>query len=365
MARAGGEWLDMSSDDDLVEIQINPPRRRPNNLDSLLNPPGRAFTPAQQPALAPNRPSDGRSTPWDRPPTPAPAPVIDLTEAPDSPVQQWQQWPEQYQGARNPRRTNSLRVSPPRLARSNTTLFAPVASIIDLTDESPQVAPLRPYRLRSNHSPPHQQAPARHPRPNYGTDHLIELELINGGPSFFHHFSRGVQQHMASILHSDIVRANFNAPQLDFTGPFSPRQRSPKPPMEAVPPTRDGFTRDTCSDTCPESKNDDERVVICPACNEELAYDPTDTSPPGSTAGGRKRKRAAGQHHFWALKKCGHVYCADCFENRRPTKAAPAGVGFQSPTGKPPVTVPTDLRCAVEGCETKVATKTEWIGIFL
>ncbi|EQK97887.1 cell cycle control protein [Ophiocordyceps sinensis CO18] len=135
--------------------------------------------------------------------------------------------------------------------------------------------------------------------------------------------------------------------------------------MEAVPPTRDGFTRDTCSDTCPESKNDDERVVICPACNEELAYDPTDTSPPGSTAGGRKRKRAAGQHHFWALKKCGHVYCADCFENRRPTKAAPAGVGFQSPTGKPPVTVPTDLRCAVEGCETKVATKTEWIGIFL
>ncbi|KAM4062673.1 cell cycle control protein [Hirsutella rhossiliensis] len=343
MARVGDGWLDISSDDDLVEIQVNPPHRRPNNLDSLLNPP-QGFSPAQQPVgLRPNRPSDRRATRWDRPPTPARPAVIDLTEEPDSPVEQR---PSQSQnaGGRNPRRTNSQRVSPPRLARSDSTLFAPVANVIDLTDDPPEAEP-----------------PPRHPRP-FGRDQLIELELINSGASFYGPLSRGVQ-HMAGLLHSEILRGNFNVPQLDITGPFSPREASPKPPMEDVPPTRDGFTRDTCSD----SKIDDERVVVCPACNEELAYDPTGTAAQGSTtaSGNRKRKRAPGEHHFWALKKCGHVYCADCFENRRPTKAAPGGVGFQSPSGKPPASVPNDLRCAVEGCETKVATKTEWIGIFL
>lgn len=59
------------------------------------------------------------------------------------------------------------------------------------------------------------------------------------------------------------------------------------------------------------------------------------------------------------------VYCAECFENRRPTKAAPGGVGFRAPAGKLPNQVPHDLRCAVEDCESKVANKTEWVGIFL
>jgi hypothetical protein len=74
--------------------------------------------------------------------------------------------------------------------------------------------------------------------------------------------------------------------------------------MEPIPPAREGFTRDTCTD--PEKES--ESVVICPACSEELAYDPTGTMTQSSVGGNKgKRKRAPGEHHFWALKKCGHV----------------------------------------------------------
>lgn len=56
------------------------------------------------------------------------------------------------------------------------------------------------------------------------------------------------------------------------------------------------------------------------------------------------------------------VYCAECFENRKPTKNN-EGCGFpSSPNSKNPA---NDIRCAVAGCETKVALKGEWIGIFL
>lgn len=59
------------------------------------------------------------------------------------------------------------------------------------------------------------------------------------------------------------------------------------------------------------------------------------------------------------------VYCAECFENRRPTKACPNGAGFRPPAGKLPINAPTEMLCVVEDCTTKVAAKTEWIGIFL
>jgi hypothetical protein len=59
------------------------------------------------------------------------------------------------------------------------------------------------------------------------------------------------------------------------------------------------------------------------------------------------------------------VYCADCFENRKPTKTAPIGVGFPGPGGVLPSSSAIDVRCAVDDCETKVAQKSEWVGIFL
>lgn len=59
------------------------------------------------------------------------------------------------------------------------------------------------------------------------------------------------------------------------------------------------------------------------------------------------------------------VYCADCFEHRRPTKSSPEGVGFRAAPGKTLMGAPNDIRCAVEDCDTKVALKSEWVGIFL
>ncbi|KAJ0132189.1 hypothetical protein BFJ63_vAg16519 [Fusarium oxysporum f. sp. narcissi] len=73
-----------------------------------------------------------------------------------------------------------------------------------------------------------------------------------------------------------------------------PRQPNRKPQTPSPPPTRVGFTRDTCAD--PEK--DSENVAICPACGNELAYNPTSK---------RKRKREPEERPFWALKKCGHV----------------------------------------------------------
>lgn len=170
---------------------------------------------------------------------------------------------------------------------------------------------------------------------------------------------------MFARMPSDVVlMGDFNPPQLDVTrNAFATREESPKPPMDPVSPARAGFTRDTQA----EPDGDLERIVVCPACEEELSYDPTDAGAqkPSPTSSAKKRKRAPGEHHFWALKKCGHVYCADCFENRRPKASKPNGVGFPVPDGKVPYQYVNEIQCVVEGCTTKVLPKGEWVGIFL
>ncbi|KAH7144303.1 hypothetical protein B0J13DRAFT_41966 [Dactylonectria estremocensis] len=303
-----------------------------------------------------------------------PAPVIDLTEEPDSPVQTRRSL-SQHPGGRNPRRTNSQRASPPRLARSDST-FLPAAapSFIDLTADSPEDHPsfdpaARLRRVPGDdlyENPEHPSFDPSHPLRNRlggrlrpRPDELIELEFISSVPRrvAVPTFTIGLSRRLAGILGSDIIGGAFAQPQMDVSrNAFAPREPSPKPPMEPAPPTRDGFTRETCAD--PEKAS--ETIVICPACNEELAYDPNEVVAPSPTSG-RKRKRVPGEHHFWALKNCGHVYCADCFENRKPTKANPIGAGFRVPEGRSA----SDIRCVVDGCDTKVLAKAEWVGIFL
>ncbi|ORY63265.1 uncharacterized protein BCR38DRAFT_294221, partial [Pseudomassariella vexata] len=124
----------------------------------------------------------------------------------------------------------------------------------------------------------------------------------------------------------------------------------PKPVHEPPPQAKEGFTRDTGEDF----------VLICPSCDEELAYDPDvedENGPPTKKARTRKDKA---EHHFWAVKACGHVYCKRCYDNRKPSARNPVKVGF-----KPPPTDQRKLMCAVDGCESEVSTKTAWVGIFL
>ncbi|KAM0260159.1 hypothetical protein ACHAQJ_002924 [Trichoderma viride] len=405
MSRAGDDGLSIS-DDDLIEVQVTrassttsnrPPRS--SIFDNLLNPRGVASRaravmttlalpmggggarPAgnhsrrsQQPGGSSQashirlRPPHSHSQSilprsWSTTPVPDSA-IIDLTAEPDSPVErrrtqptqapQAPQQPQPYNPARNPRRTNSQRISPPQLSRSDSTFIGPQPSFIDLTADSPEDEQ-RANREFWRQSRAHRQHTRRHHRGHEHIaqqthDHLVSLGLIS-----HHHqqslqagFDRDFPRRWAGFFNGEIVTGSF--------GPvLSQEDPSPKSPMEPIPPTRTGFTRNTCAD------NKSEQVVICPACNEELAYDPTESPATPS----KKRKKASGEHHFWALKKCGHVYCADCFENRRPTKTSPDGVGFPFPPGTKLTATPNDIRCAVEGCDTKVAAKQEWVGIFL
>ncbi|EGU86161.1 hypothetical protein FOPG_19375 [Fusarium oxysporum f. sp. conglutinans race 2 54008] len=128
-----------------------------------------------------------------------------------------------------------------------------------------------------------------------------------------------------------------------------------KPRTPSPPPTRAGFTRNTRVNT----EKDDETVAICPACYNELAYDPADTvlHCPANTSTG-KRKRAPEERHFWALKNCGHVYCANCYTKRN-------GVDLRALDEKSPYFAAADFGCAVEGCNTRVSTENDWVGIYV
>ncbi|UNI22914.1 hypothetical protein JDV02_008758 [Purpureocillium takamizusanense] len=387
MARPGDGGSLFVDDDDLDIIEITNPNSA-TQIASLLNP-LRPVTPAE---ILSSRRSDRsrdssrwdeppparRSTRWDRPPPPplprsqAPT-VIDLTNEPDSPVQERRLPPPAPSlPGRNPRRTNSQRPSPPRLSRSDSTFVGPGA-VIDLTDDSPRegrrLEPPRPFRARNSHrhGRQHQRGSVadHHDHDHDHDPHLstIHLQFVdNATPNnLLTTFRSGVRHMVDTLFSAELLRSGYNPTTIDSLSAFTTREPSPKPPMEDVPPTRPGFTRDTCAAT----EDTEERVVVCPACEEELAYDPTETAAESATTtAGKKRKRVPGEHHFWALKKCGHVYCADCFENRRPTKAS-QGVGFRNYGTKQGSSTGSDLKCAVPGCETKAANKTEWIGIFL
>ena len=143
-------------------------------------------------------------------------------------------------------------------------------------------------------------------------------------------------------------------------------------------PVREGFTRNTGDDV----------VAICPSCGRELAYDPDES--PGDTVNttttnkAPRTKRDKAEHHFFAVKACGHVspitsprvassrpwcanhvlpqvYCKMCYENRKPSSRNPVVVGFRSD----PNTNKGKVLCAVDGCESDVGTKTSWVGIFI
>ncbi|KAI1749249.1 hypothetical protein F4782DRAFT_514555 [Xylaria castorea] len=126
----------------------------------------------------------------------------------------------------------------------------------------------------------------------------------------------------------------------------------PKPVHEPPTPARPGFTRDTGEDV----------VAICPSCDQELAYDPEadDDTPPTPVKKTPRSRKAMAEHHFWAVKACGHVYCKRCFDNRRSSSRNPVHVSFRhgGEGGK-------KLLCAVEDCDSEVTLKAAWVGIFM
>lgn len=68
----------------------------------------------------------------------------------------------------------------------------------------------------------------------------------------------------------------------------------------APPPARPGFTRATGEDL----------AIVCPSCEEELAYDQDEEDQKAGQAPTPKKARTRKdreEHFFWAVKECGHV----------------------------------------------------------
>ncbi|ETS75758.1 hypothetical protein PFICI_12702 [Pestalotiopsis fici W106-1] len=148
-------------------------------------------------------------------------------------------------------------------------------------------------------------------------------------------------------LHLDYQAVAFAAQPRPAPQPAAgPRKPDHDPPSKP----RDGFTRDTNEDN----------VVICPSCDEELAFDPDGGDENGPPTKRARNKKDQAEHHFWAIKECGHVFCRRCYENRKPTAKNPVKVGFKAcpSNGK-------RIICAVDNCTSDVTTKTSWVGLFL
>ncbi|KAG6006733.1 hypothetical protein E4U21_006718 [Claviceps maximensis] len=398
MAMSSETGLEILSDDEIVEIEFARSRPSPHGAmpgspfhNRVGNSPRQNSGPAtlssiflaqMDASLASRTTSRSQRRQETRPPPmvrpsqrsadvihlPQPAAVIDLTEEPDSPLDQRQSQPPSQAG-RNPRRTNSQRITPPSLSRSDRTMMGPEPSVIDLTADSPELErQSEPRTTRSRQYRDHNRHMLHQSTSGFAHEHIIGLEIANapdGSSSLYTSslasISQGFHRLAAGFFYPESASSLSSRAPNHFPPPaaLAHREPTPKPTMEPLPPTREGFTRDTSST--------EERLFVCPACNDELAYDSSGNpnSQPSNTGKVRKRKRVMGEHHFWALKKCGHVYCADCFENRRPTKACPEGVGFRAAPGKSLSAAPNEIRCAVDSCDTKVALKTEWVGIFL
>ncbi|PKS13368.1 hypothetical protein jhhlp_000139 [Lomentospora prolificans] len=310
-----------------------------------------------------------------RPRNPPQPTVIDLTDEPDSPPITRPPRREQSFGSLRARRTNSLRRSPPSLNRTDSSTLAGNHTdvdnlVIDLTREpSPDPnllrLPMNPAPTLEPNANPHHGLPnlapgrrrlpfAERQRPFIPRMFPDALEYLNALNVFGDAATPGRYRGAQALRHFMGNAPDHNPidnVHLDYHHPaFPPAPVPPPPPRMSVPPAREGFTRDTGEDV----------VVICPACDEELEYDPTE----GKEENGKKRaKRDKGEHHFWAVKACGHVYCQSCFENRRPTTKNQSP--FRAADGSSNLTPQSKVFCAVDDCKSEVTNKGAWVGIFL
>ncbi|KAK4639908.1 hypothetical protein QC761_700720 [Podospora bellae-mahoneyi] len=321
--------------DQLVEMEVARPVRRPRTMAAA-----RSMTPA------------------------ANAEVIDLTQDDDD-VRQ----PRPNHNP-NPRR-QTLNHRTPSLNRSDGSLLgnAGAADIIDLTMDDPTPPPRRQHAARA-------QARPNLPRPPPPFVDLVnddEDDNLGAGGSFrapgaFSHFVHQLQHRLQpaamfgihGILGLRDVTALGRSPANNPLGAHGPdlnyglhragqEHTAPKPAHVPPKPAREGFTRATG-----EASED---VAVCAGCEEELKYDPDESRadmPPQKRA---RNKKDNEEHHFWAVKECGHVYCKSCYEGRGRAKGKTAH--FRAGPGK------NKALCNVPDCESEVSSKMAWVGLFL
>ncbi|KAI1804313.1 hypothetical protein F4811DRAFT_284995 [Daldinia bambusicola] len=279
-------------------------------------------------------------------------------------------------------RRSQQRGTPPRLERSDAS-YMNSQTVINLVSDSEDEPEVMPPPRRSNPPPrnPPQDIFARNQnrmrpgRPQMQPDrtpsrHRLEQfqAIINQIP-IFHLFNpnnmannhdddlvllgdRNVMQDVIPQPNLPPVNLEYDIHPFAAMAPAVPGGANPKPAHEPPKETRAGFTRNTGEDV----------VAICPSCEQELAYDPDDAGENTATPSKRARtKKDKAEHHFWAVKACGHVYCKKCYEYRKSTAKNRIPVGFRpDPSG-----AKNKVICAVEDCDSDVSAKAAWVGIFL
>lgn len=265
---------------------------------------------------------------------PARASVIDLTNEPDSPEEiaassflrnSAQAAPANLPSSRrnraNPRRQQLLGRTP-SLSRSDGSILG-AAPVIDLTLDDDDMEHMEPGLFgnpRRPVLPPIRRRPpgdARRPidlvveNPDEGVRNYFTARLNRspGNPlSSISSFLSGLMgdtppfNTLASVrtgpLHT--VAHNplgNNMPNFNYRGNGYNNQGEPKPPFIPPPPARPGFGRDTAEDV----------NFICPSCEEELKYDPDAERAKARPAKKARNRKDREEHHFWAVKECGHV----------------------------------------------------------
>lgn len=333
---------EVEMEDELARNQVRRDRER-NRMVERFGPE------VLQPAVNRNRRRTAAQAFEDAPPRPQPRPqqplYIDLTDEPDSPpareviaLPNAPRFAGQPGGNRhrhaghnhqNPRRQGGIHRTP-SLARSDGSLLGPGARpgggpgpggapVIDLTGDGPEFEPPprrdpvpmpMPGGWRAAIQPPNMNDMfgmiQRHfagpgdilDRIRFGWAGGInpELEVQFLGENQRQHDGRlpGVNAVLAG--HLDNPLANNPPGNLNYAGNGFGREAPRDKPVHIAPPdARHGFTRATGEDT----------DVICPSCESELLYDPDDKDePPAKKARTRKDRE---EHHFWAVKNCGHV----------------------------------------------------------
>ncbi|TLD33820.1 hypothetical protein PspLS_00754 [Pyricularia sp. CBS 133598] len=297
---------------------------------------------------------------------------------------------QQPEHPRNPRRQQSGLARTPSLSRSDPSLSfgrgrsaIPAQMHIDLTedDDVPSIAgSASGQQGRQAPRGSMLETPANRPwlwpRPSGAVSSVLGMFLGLGGNASRNtgapadvaaggagnHRLREIQQEFQRTLElNQIMQGNRDRDMLidlDYGG-LPPNfwddhtVNRPKPAYVAPPDAPVGFTRDTGDDV----------VAICPGCDEELVYDPDEVrDEPEAVATKKPRtKKDRAEHHFMAIKACGHVYCRVCYERRTTPNSRKGGSGphFRQLQDS------TKLLCAVDDCASEIKSKTAWLGIFV
>ncbi|KAK4215412.1 hypothetical protein QBC37DRAFT_281723 [Rhypophila decipiens] len=305
-------------------------------------------------------------------------PVIDLTGEPDSPAVPRNTLTLPRPGApsmsssgrSHPRRQMPTNNQPPALNRRDVVSNV----VIDLTgdDDAPSARTAR-QGARPPRPPGHAAIPA-HVQP---VD--LEAEEHRAGPPYIMGMLGQLRRFILPnatgfgvgglefVIHNPLGnnRPDFNY-QANGYNNGGRAEASNKPAHVPPPKAREGFTRNTSNGS--SGGSDELDVLVCPACEKELAYDPDEeggTSTPGKGGPAPKKartKKDREEHHFWALKECGHVFCKNCYDTR--TKRAATKTSEKSKFRIEPAPSKKIL-CVVDGCTTEVNKPAAWVGLFL